>query len=278
MKAVTRFIGALSGALLAPFVVAGCSQEAGVIESGITAALAAAPARTPGARAAVSEDPAAKHGGPTHKTFRRSDGMRIDLEQGLLALSVVRLEPCGTAARRLERWLPWGTAHAHAGHDHGEPPEGVLDVVGQADGQTLSLGTLAAAPGDYCAVRVRVAPAVVRSAKHGEALDTDMNGKSLRVAPCHYPQSVGLPALFDRLPQPHRCQALALSLAGEISLLLEQSLRLDAAQRSVNLRLAVHYDQWFDDLDMDRLGADAAEQQRLLRNVLGSLTAGPALR
>ena len=114
--------------LLGAGLVAACS-DTGSRSDGISVTLKAQPVGTPHAH----DDSHAKHSNPDYVTFRRSDGVKVDLQLGLLNLVPVELQRCeATVAQRLQPLLdalnPVGAAQAHAGHG-GEAPEGAVNVV-----------------------------------------------------------------------------------------------------------------------------------------------------
>lgn len=224
-------------------------------------------------------DTTAKHSTSNYKTFRREDGMRIDLQRGLLSLSPVALEPCGVdlaalGRRALDAVLP-AAAYAHGGETHAG---GIVDVVEPDLLTVVDLGALPALPGDYCGLVVELlpAPAGAQIETHDGALD--IGGRSAIVAPCYYPNTVGvaeLPAertddnaaLFE-----HQCiHAAYAGVALRRTLSFAEPLHLDGAHRHLELTLAAVYDRWFESVAMNRLATDSEEQARFAQQVLDTL-------
>lgn len=220
----------------------------------------------------------AKHSTPHYKSFRRADGMRIDLQRGLLSLSPVALEPCGVdvaalARKALDAVVP--AAQAHGGATHAG---GIVDVIAPDLSTVVDLGALPAQPGDYCGLVVELLPAPrgTQIGTHDGVLD--LSGQSVVVAPCYYPNTVGvaeLPqersddnaALFE-----HDCiDAAYAGPALRSTLAFDRPVHLDGAHRQLAVTLGVVYDRWFEGVAMDRLADDADEQARLAQQVLGAL-------
>src|SRR5688572_16866608 len=102
--------------------------------------------------------------GHTITSFRRSDGLRIDLQLGLFNLAPIALEPCdGEVARWLDRLNPIGAAVAHGGDE--ELPASLVDVMHE-DGEAFDLGAIGAEPGTYCGLVVEIQPGAAGEAKH----------------------------------------------------------------------------------------------------------------
>lgn len=226
----------------------------------------------------VDADASAKHSTSHYKTFRREDGMRIDLQRGLLGISPVALEPCtadmaALGAAVADLLLP--AAHAHGGETHAG---GIVDVVEPDLLTVVDLGALPAEPGDYCGVVVELlpAPAGAQIETHDGALD--IAGQSVIVAPCYYPNTVGvaeLPAertddnaaLFE-----HQCiQAAYAGAALRKTLTFGTPVRLDGEHRHLEVTLGIVYDRWFEGVAMDGLASDAVEQARLAQQVMDAL-------
>lgn len=202
----------------------------------------------------------------TSKSFTRAEGELIELETGLVNIFPLALERCPGASARslmfaaLDAVLP--TAHAHGGGL--EAPPGVFDAVGKADGVEQDLGSLGAAEGAYCGLKIALLPVV------GEG---ELSGKSAAVGPCFYADSAGLPAVLAAAT-PHECWASTVAGASvEHSLGFASPLVVQGANSDYHVHLSVAYNQWFDGLDMDALHAgDAAQLAQLTQNMLKSLS------
>lgn len=215
----------------------------------------------------------AKHSNDSYVTFRRGDGVKIDLQLGLVNLIPVKLQRCDTLAGRLRRSLaplhPLSSAYAHAGHD-GEAPEGAISIVGSHE---TNLGTLIATPGRYCGVTVELRPGEP-AAKHGGGLDTTLDGVAINVAPCYYPTTVGLSDEDAAAVTEHACiQARAQRTTRTITLPLPAAVLLDAANLDLTVTVATHYEAWFENVDFATLADDQTQQAVLADNVVASLQA-----
>jgi hypothetical protein len=227
---------------------------------------------------AVSQSSTDHHGdGKAHgdlASFRRSDGLRIDLQLGLLNLVPVELEPCGLEVARLVSRLgeylnPIGAADAHS--EGGEVVDGPINVV-ELDEAGFDLGSLTPAPGDYCGVVVELQPGA--AAKHGGELDTGMGGAWVNVAPCYYPGTVGVSDEEAETATAHSCiQAKFIGAARRVTLPFAHPASLDAANRLLAVAIVVRYEEWFEDIDMALLATDAVQQAKLADNVAGALHA-----
>ncbi len=276
---LNRALGA--SLLLSLGLMAGCSSS-GTSEEGLTAQITALPLgkahpHEDDAHAHALGEAIAKHSAPTYHRFRRADGMKIDLQLGLLNLVPVALQPCETTvSQRLGEWLapfsPLGTAIAHAGHA-GEAPEGAFDVLG-IDG--TGLGSLPVMPGAYCGVVLELRPVAVATAKHGGELDTSLDGFAASVSPCYYDTTVGLSDADAEAVTEHSCLNPPAKLGTQVrsfTVPFAEPVLLDAQHRTLDLRLMVRYEEWFDGVDLPTLASSSAEQNRVLDNIEGSLQA-----
>lgn len=251
-------------------LMAGCSSS-GSSEEGIAVRMTALPLGKAHPHAE------AKHSAPSFHTFRRTDGMKIDLQLGLLNLVPVGLEPCAVpvAQRLLETLAPFaplGTAYAHAGHA-GEPPAGAFSVLA-VDG--TGLGSLSAMPGEYCGVVLELQPVATAQAKHGGELDTSLDGHAVSVSPCYYETTVGMSDADAEAVTAHSCLNPPAKLGTQprtFTVAFAEPVLLDAQNRSLDLRLIVRYEEWFDGVDLPTLASSSAEQSRVLDNIEGSLQA-----
>ncbi|SFF59755.1 hypothetical protein SAMN04488120_11142 [Fontimonas thermophila] len=222
---------------------------------------------------------APKHSTSNYKTFRREDGMRIDLQRGLLGISPVALEPCGIHAAALVRkiadaLLP--AAHAHGGetHDTGD----FIDVLEPDLNTIVDLGSLPAEPGEYCGLVVELLPAPAGTQIGTDDGPLDIGGQSIVVSPCYYPNTVGVPELpaertADNAPLfAHECIDAAYGgPALRTTLAFETPVTLNGEHRHLEVTVGVIYDRWFEGIAMDRLASDTAEQGRFAQQVLASL-------
>jgi uncharacterized repeat protein (TIGR04052 family) len=265
MKTFQYLNGALSCAAVA--VLAACGGS-GSREAGYEARI---DAMTVGAKAAH----ATVDGGLAHelKSFRRADGLRIELQLGLINLAPVELVACDSASAKLETLLtqlsPLGTAYAHSDHI-GTPPAGPVDAA-DADGERFDLGAIVAEPGTYCGLTVELTPESGSIAKHGD-LDENLNGYALNVAACYYPATVGLSDTDAGAVTDHQCvQTRAGTHYRHFTLPFAEPLTIDAQQRSVDLTVVSRYEEWFDGIDMSLIEGDAIQQARLMDNIVASV-------
>lgn len=229
-----------------------------------------------GAAPGESKSAAAESRRAEIKTFRRGDGLRIDLQLGLLNLVPVELQPCSALTRLFERLAPLNplaSAYAHGGHAGGEAPEGALDVM-EADGTAFDLGRLPAGPGRYCGIVVELQPGAGTPPKHGGDLDTGMGGTLVNVAPCYFPGTESLSDEEAAAASSHHCiQAKVMTAARSVTLPFAEPVTLDAGNRSLGVTVVSHYEAWFEGIDFDLLATDAAQQALLLDNAAAALEA-----
>lgn len=263
--------------------LSGCGSE-GLIVEGITAQVAAVhyQARE---QAALT----AKHSEAPTKTLHRSDGMRIDLQGGLLALRAIGLQSChGSALALGGRMLDWLIPAAHAHGAAGDGLLSILDVVEPADGETTGLGEIPVAPGDYCGIELELASLTALPPEQGDhhAADEDSGevsarqalvGHAVLVRPCYYPYTAGepatpLPADSGDLLNVHECvEARHAGPARRFVVNFVDAVSV-AHQRALSLDMGVAYDRWFDDIAMDQLASDPREMDRLLDNVVAAIS------
>lgn len=232
--------------------LAACGQT-GSSTGGIEVGIKALPLGTP---APHQHDTAAKSSptGARFVQFRRSDGMRIDLELAYLNLLPLALEACDLpVTARLAPFNPLGSALAHGGHG-GEAPDGALDVLG---GEAISLGSLRVSPGRYCGLQVAV-----------QSVDGALGG----VAPCYYPTTVGLDDSAALAASEHSCvEAEARGALRTVTLPFSAPVVIDSPDDLTELTITAQYERWFDELNMATLAGDTLQQGRLLDNMLASL-------
>lgn len=240
--------------------------QGGSQDDGLTVSFAAQAAGTPQVQNPAAPDDAT--------VFRRADGLKIDLERGLVVIAPLRLEACPsvalTAARVLAALNPIGTAHAHGGD--GATPAGSVSVLG-ADPVLAVLGDLGVEPGRYCGVTVQIRPGAVDPATAGQP--TDMAGTLVNVAPCYYPSTIGVGADTAAAAEADRSctEARITGGARTVTLDLPTPVVVDATARTAAVSIRVRHETWFENIDMARLAADAAQQATLLDNVAASLVA-----
>lgn len=238
----------------------------GTQDDGLTVSFAAQAAGTPQIQNPTEPDDAT--------VFRRADGLKIDLERGLVVISAVRLEACPSvalsAARVLAALNPIGTAHAHGGD--GPTPAGSVSVLG-ADPTAASLGDLTVAPGRYCGVTVQIRPGAADPATAGQP--TDMANTLVSVAPCYYPSTIGVGADTAAAAEADRSctEAKITGGARTVTLNLPTPVVVDAASRTAAVSIRVRHETWFENIDMAALATDAIQQAMLLDNVAASLVA-----
>ncbi len=206
-------------------------------------------------------------------TFRRADGMKVDLLLGMINLVPVELQLCETSvALMLKRLMaplnPIGAAYAHGG-SHGEGPEGAVSVLAS---EPTDLGTLTAVPGRYCGIVVELQPGAAGVAKHGAPLDETMTGVGVNVAPCYYPSTVGMSDDEAAAVHDHHCiQVRTLAEPLRVTVPLAEPVTLDAVNTELQIIVATWYETWFEGIDFDLLKTDAGQQALLADNVAASL-------
>jgi hypothetical protein len=250
-------------------VISGCGGSgsgSGSIEAGIEAGFTAMPSRSArNASAPVAEET---------QTFYTDEGRRIDLENGFISLSVVRLTRCSATVAG----LGWGILHAllpaaMAHGNHVEAPSGVIDVVA-ADGTPFDLGSLPIEPGTYCGVELELT-------RLPAGTPNTQPDAIAYVAPCDYPDSATLPFVPGLPVQPdefrHECYQISVPGNGAlIRLALPEPLALNSMRRSATMTIQIEYDTWFDGVDIPALAqGDTAARQQLLNNMVGSMRLRP---
>lgn len=206
------------------------------------------------------------------KSFRRADGLRIELQLGLINLAPVELVACDSAGLKLQTLLaklsPISTANAHSDHV-GTPPTGPVNTA-EADGERFDLGAIVAEPGTYCGLTVELTPEQDIAAKHGE-IDADLNGYAINVAACYYPDTEGLSDAEAEAATAHHCvQTRAGTSFRHFTLPFTRPLTLNGQQRSVDLTVVSRYEEWFDGIDLSLIEGDAIEQAKLLDNIVAA--------
>jgi len=267
MKNIHRL--ALIASIIIPLGLSACSS--GSSEEGIEANIKAVPVSA----AHHHDETTAKSGDAETVSFRRGDGMKIELQLGLINVVPVALQSCEATVADLGRSLarslnPVAPVLAH-GSEGGEAPEGAVSVIG-SDG--TGLGSLKVSPGRYCGLIVELQPGGPTTAKHGGTLDTSMVGAAVNVAPCYYESTVGLSDAEAEAVGAHHCvQAKYSGASRRLSLPFTTPVMLDQANRELELTVAVRYEEWFDNIDFATLATDTAQQAKLADNVAASLQA-----
>lgn len=263
MTSRTRSAWTAAVAAVALGLLCGCgSGGSGSSEEGIEVALSLSNARS----ARNRDVPPAEEG----QTFYTAEGKRIDLENGLVNVSVVGLIGCPFALRDALESLGRFLVSSAVAHGNAiEAPEGVLDV-SHPDGTILDLGRLPALPGAYCGLALGL-----------NALPSDVpggdEGALAYLAPCYYPDSGTVPDIPGAPTQPdevnHDCYQFSVSgTALEIRLGLPEAMTLDRARRHAALAVTVEYDTWFDGVDVPALAeGDAQAAQAFFGRIAASM-------
>lgn len=232
------------------------------------------------------------------QSFRTKDGRRVDLQAGYLNLLPIELVTSCDALALMRRSLwPIASASAHGGSGGGSTgtasgsSSGAINVA-KPDQSKFDMGRLAAEPGTYCGLRMTFVPigddeAVAPksghsrdvSPRHGGDLSADESAY-FHVYPCSYaasplPEVPGLPIqLQPNAQQEEACVNAAPTKTAIAPVLLKfaQPLVL-ATGRSAALVIQMHYDRWFDDVDIPKLPTDAVEQAKLVQNMRQSFQA-----
>lgn len=237
----------------------------------------------------------AKHGGDSFVTFYRADGLKIDLQQGLISLAPTELTRCPTLSTALTHWLdqisPLASAQAHAGHDE-LTPEAAINIV--TDHNT-DLGTLRSHPGDYCGINImlRALPDTAHdddaephsaraSAKHG-GIDHGSGGDpgtpTVRLSPCYYPSTIGMSTEEAASVTEHHCIDVDVELPVHdirrtFTPFPEGAVILDADNTDLAVTLGVYYEDWFNDVDFEQLAAqNPSARAQLASNIVDSIQA-----
>ncbi len=227
-----------------------------------------------------------------HHHVSDKNGSGFAMYRIYLVLDQLQLVQCPSLARGPGLLLNGllGVADAHEGG--GPEPVGgraldkpnVIDLLAQ-DNTTLALGDAAIQPGRYCGARVSLVrlagdaygkPAFVADEGDPPAPGhPDMAGKAFAIK-ADYCSQHGVPT--EVLPN-GPCVELSTVDVDDggtiIPAFLERSfdhpLVLTSANREGHVRLGIAYGDWVHDVDITKLGSDAAERQKLLDNILESI-------
>jgi len=240
----------------------GCGGSGGSssTEAGISVGISAQLRPTPNTDASITTQPAGE------KTFLNSEGTSIRLTRAYVVFSSITLESsCDSTAfaqldltaipRALVNLLiPSAEAHTTATPTQtGEPH--VLNLLA-ADMQSVDIGELAPPAGSYCGITANL------SAADGDAagLPTDFNmvGKTLHIEG---------QALVGDVAVPFSLETSIAFLPASIP--LDEQLVLDSSHRIAAISLSIHYQRWFDGINLTSL--DQVQQEIVLGNVHDSL-------
>ncbi len=274
------------------FTAAGCVED-NSIEDGLVVHVAEVhvSARPGAPEVNVTVVPGSAQGGYDpgleRHPIRDVNGRTLALYRTYLVVDGLELTPC-TSLARLPGMIVDGlfpAAHAHAGH--GTEPVGgraldqpnVIDIVTQ-EGFILPLGDKLIAPGRYCGIRV----ALVRLA--GEAYGMVEFTAASTDDPTTEP---GVPDLSGRMFV-LRADYCAETDAGQctshvkvdiddgglpepapVTLELDPPIVLNDTLREAYVTVGIAHGEWVQNVDVTLLGANAAERQKLLDNIVGSL-------
>ena len=213
------------------------------------------------------------------RSFRRSDGMRIDLQVGLANVVPVELVPCTSIASLLQDAAGAivasviGNAWAHAGENHEDDVEiGYVNALNVHE--PVLIGVLSPAAGNYCGIKLALDNGAAAS-KHGGEVDRTLHNVAVNVAPCYFHNTASLTdeefAAGD-YDTSHSCiQSKIASDLANLTLSFEQPLKISSEQKEWRLELAVDYEEWFDGITMGDLESVSSEQQKLLNNIRQSV-------
>ncbi|WP_348675919.1 hypothetical protein [uncultured Abyssibacter sp.] len=195
------------------------------------------------------------------KTFDNTEGVPVTLSQAYLVLSSVEItDDCASPSFVLRMLLDGliGTAQAHTQSSDtrlGEPH--VIDLTGDDADSTL-LGTLSPPVASYCGGRWQIAAADDDAI--GLPDDLDMVGYSLRLRGTYGDTDAAFELDVSLAPLPIERQ-----FSGVLS--------LDSDHREASVTLSLHYDRWFDGVDMTALAqGDANARDQVLANLRAQLS------
>ncbi|MDO6461499.1 hypothetical protein Q4485_12390 [Granulosicoccaceae sp. 1_MG-2023] len=198
--------------------------------------------------------------GPKHVTT--SEGIRITLDSAYLVLWQLALKSdcSGSNFAPAPWWLGWiSNAYAHVEStpwQSGIPQ--IIDIT-SAEGTTQWLDTLNPTPGHYCGASVQI-----------KAADDDANG--LDTAPHMEGYSVYLQGSYLQDGQNTPFTVASSKTLFPAERLFPAALIIDSEHKSGAVSFALHYDRWFDGVDL-RLLAQGDIPDSLLTNIVNSISA-----
>ncbi|EDN70721.1 secreted protein [Beggiatoa sp. PS] len=227
-------------------------------EEGITVTLAATHQQTPDATLQIPVVPAGT------RTFQNSEGLPITLTKAYLVIWSAKLESDCTTTLFTQFWpsvfnwlVPTATAHTETTPNQLGVPN-VIDLLA-ADLTEIELGTIQPSPGDYCGLTVEL----LKADDDTQRLPTDINmvNRMLYLEGEYISFGSDQPIAFKvdiaKAPLPRH-------------LALFNPLTLSSEHRTARLVVSIHYDRWFDGLDLSALETET-QQDLLLQNLVSSL-------
>lgn len=247
-------------AILLSFALSSCNSGGSEhTEKGLTVTFAATHQQTPDATLQVPSVPAGV------RTFLNSEGVPITLTKAYLVIWSIELKSDCTTTLFTQLWQPifnrFLLPAAIAQTETTSTQLGVSNVIDllAADLTEIELGTIHPPPGDYCGMTVELR----KADDNTQRLPTDINmiNRLLYLEGQYIPLGNDQPTTFKvdiaKAPLPR-------------DLALASSLILSSDHRTARLVVSVHYDRWFDALDLSALN-DEVQQDWLLHNLLSSL-------
>jgi len=240
-------------------LVASCSNSSSVSSTGTSVTLAITPA-------------AVNHAAMTagSKTFTTTEGVQITLNKAYLVISNSSLTTsCGvdfSARTLLNQLIP--SANAHTSQTPTATGEPVVINILNADNSDTPLGNVSPPAGDYCGVELTISAADVDAS--GLPNDADMVGASLFISGSYSQTS------------PSAQGAIHVETGATLisrKLLLASLVMLSPTQLNGAIDLEIHYDTWFDTVDLAALETETASStspvspqvSQLLSNVTASI-------
>jgi hypothetical protein len=228
-------------------------------EEGIKVTFAAIHQQTPDATLQVPVVPA---GVP--RTFLNSEGVRITLTKAYLVMWRIQLESDCTSQLFTQLWhslftslLPPVMAHTETTPTQLGVPN-VIDFL-TADSTELELGSINPPPGNYCGMTVELLKADADTQRLPTAIN--MVNRVLYLEGQYLPVGSSQPVPFTinlaKTPLPRHLR-------------LVTPLTLSSDHRTARLVTSIHYDRWFDALNLAAL-EEATQQDWLLNNIVSSL-------
>jgi hypothetical protein len=243
------------GACLA---VVGCNEEAKT-ESGIEADVQVL-SRPAGNQCADGVEP-----GDEGQSFCRSTGERMDLINGLILPAPARLIECTSVASVARDILAGLISQAHAHGGHVDAPEGVVDVA-EPSGTVWKMATLPPPPGRYCGIELTLEHLPPDALPHDLVAEPHDN-VFLYTRPCYFPNPAPAPPEHN-----HSCYTVPIrGTPPVVQIDFDEPVTLGSDNRRLTVTIDTAYDTWFDGVDFAQI-ATAAEQQKIVDNVIDSLT------
>ncbi len=220
----------------------------------------------------VGGDTQSKHSS-SYITFRNAEGVRIDLQLGLVNLVPVEVKACTSVASVLKSVGQGliGAAWAHAGEHEEDEATDVLDALTDS---AKYIGALPLEVGRYCAVVLALDPLAAGVSKHADS-GLELSGHSVNVYPCYFHNTAQLSDeeyAAGGYDTSHSCVQFQVGHeSSTLELEFDAPITVSAERHHLTVELAAHFETWFDGIVMDDVSSVESEQAKLLANIRNSI-------